>query len=1106
MIERAVGCLEKRGIRSSYAEHGIPLRSYRRLHSAFWSHGAGSIDLPSWWIALLQLPQTKEASEAAQEDTKPRFLDFLYPSQALVFIQKNISADSAIVRRHRQIVIAHQRSRAYASLTPDALLDPSDRATPLDAKEHTRQPADDDIHRDMTRAEHLKTQLDDFLLIDDGEADLSELWKVYLEIQNLALTLHPRQILRLLRCLTNSRSKVNQERSLQIFGSLPVTERKSIHYSYAISAALNTDKIEAATRLHSEASLGINVSIGTSSLLSYTVERRLWQVAVETWQAYWNHKVRNVESSDIWADVDTIPLIELWDCTLSALDFAAKLTELADTGAAASARGFALQLALRSFALRDTQDDSIHNITIIYGLKQVGTFYQVRRGNTEFKQSHFKPDSQIGVEHVNVEKQRQLFDKATSLQAPTYELYESATRQALSFSTKPYVTQALKFYQALRANAHITPTPNLLEALLRQVCEIKSQAGILLILDDYRHYHGTLTRDIYQLAIRGLAKQGHLRVVETLLEEYHLHYGKITSSSVANSILEAHKNRAEVKPVVETFKSLEDRYGFKPDRHSFEIVIATHARVGDVEGASTWYNSLLDSGLKPSSGGLVRLMTMFAKRGDVEVVKRLLRQSEAFGFETNIAMINRLVLAYVTNRQLADAEKLVHEVLQTTEKVSQKSYAWMWNCLLNAFAMRGNLEKVTDLHRKMRANDIPSDAVTFAALMNGFSIMKQPKLAHRILTDVMPQLGIMATSHHYSICMGGYLRTNLYHKVFSLYSEMLEKGIQADTGVHNILIRAAACIDAGGSLRSTIGSDQQIYELARRTFEQAMEDLDPAVLATSNHFTGVNRLDESFTSSYFSYLIFIHGKQRATDQVKDLYDRYIKVKLDLNMDVESILPYQMLSALMAADLKIGNHDAVDNFWDLSLKSARKLAHRAGTKYSNPGWVLPARRFILNVHLRHYMQSLLARSKDDEISNVIKHLHSCGYELDSKTWNFYIKALLRNNKVLLAFEYCEKELMPGWAAREPRMNAAIRRHLRTRQPTMLELDQGIRMPDYQTLVNLTAAFVESQSLIGAEGGIPATQRLSEVAPKTVDVVSRLPRIKDRLQRKLLGPPR
>ena len=382
---------------------------------------------------------------------------------------------------------------------------------------------------------------------------------------------------------------------------------------------------------------------------------------------------------------------------------------------------------------------------------------------------------------------------------------------------------------------------------------------------------------------------------------------------------------------MESFKGLEQRYGFKPNLHSFNILIRTHTRVGDVEGASTWFNNLLSSGFKPNQYTLVPLMAMFAKRGDLEAVKQLLRQSETYRIETNIAMIDSIVLAQVNNDQLVAAETLVHEALETVENVPRSSRTRMWNYLLNAFAMRGDLDKVTDLHRTMRANNIPSNATTFAALMHGLSIKRQPTAAHRVLTEVMEQLAIVPSALHYAICMSGYLLVKNNRRVFTLYAEMLNKEVKPDIAVHNLLIRAAANIDNDGSKEKGKGADQQKYEFARHTFDQVLKDLDPVELATTEpiKFVGTNRVDESFTSSYFSYLIFLHGKQKAMDQVKDLYDRFNKTKSALQMDIESTPPIQMLSALMVAHLNVNDYEAVNECWETSLKKARKLACRAG---------------------------------------------------------------------------------------------------------------------------------------------------------------------------------
>ena len=554
---------------------------------------------------------------------------------------------------------------------------------------------------------------------------------------------------------------------------------------------------------------------------------------------------------------------------------------------------------------------------------------------------------------------------------------------------------------------------------------------------------------------------------------------------------------------METFDVLESRYRFKPNFTSYTEVIQTHTRVGDVEGATTWYNRLLDAGFKPGHQALVPLMAMFANRGDLEAVKQLLRQSEIYGIDTSIAMINSLVVARVKNDQLAAAEMLVYDALQTVEKVPPHARTRMWNYLLNAYAMRGDLDKITEVHRKMRANNIPSNATTFAALMHGLSIKRQPAAAYRILTDVMPQIQILPTPLHYAICMSGYLLDKNFPKLFLLYAEMLRLQIKPSVAIHSLLIRAAAAIDSKDSQQSDAGTSTQEYVIARQTFEQALEDLDPMELATTDpiKFVGVHRLDEAFSSSYFSYLIFIHGRQKAMDQVRLLYQRFKTKQRDLHMDLESSPPFQMLSALMVANIRDENFEIVDQCWTMSLAGARRLARRLGAKVTEPGWVLPARRYILNIHFRHYARSLVLRDKYEEIHKIVSYLHECGYELDSKSWNMYVRILIESNQILLGFEYCEKELMDSWEGWEPTNVKYIKKSLRIRQPKRLEPHR--RLPTYETLVYLAAAFVDAQSTLSAQGGKSLSEQLYAIAPKTVDAVRNLPRFNDPLQRRLLS---
>ena len=1099
MIERAAGCLEKGGTCLSRTVSRKPLRSQRLLHSTFWAHGAGSIDLPSWWIALLQLPRAKETPKTLRETARPIFLDFLYPPATLASVQNSSNADPAIFGRQRRARTVPRRSRAYASLT--ALASDED-STLKEAESSAHLSQHDEALDPKSHDDALLTRLDQLLVVDDHEANHSELWDIYTDLRNRSVVLHPRQIVRILRCLARSDSKDNHQRLLELFYSIPKNSRKSIHYSFAISSSLNHDHVFAAMSLHTEAMSNVHADIGTSSLFSYLIERELWQLAVNVWRNHYKDP-----RADIWAVVDAIPLPELWIRASSAIDFAAGIIELAPGSSASASRDFATQLTLRSFALRSSLNDDVYRATNVYGLRRVQVFRHLRG---RYHSRVLKPGV-VETQYPNIDRHQQLFTKALKLKK-SLSLYEAAIYQVLSFKSRLYTVQALKYYQAYRSNIRVTPTRKLLEALLGQLCANHSEAGMFLILSDYRHYFGELSAKAFRLVIPEFAFQGNRRAVEDLLDEFLTRFHRISNSNIGNAILHVCIRRGEVKRTVQTFEEMETRYRFKPDLWSYNAVIEAHARVGDIEGASVWFNRLLDTNFKPNGRTLIPLMAMFAKRGDLQAVQQLLRQSEAYNIETDIAMIDALVLAQINNDQLATAEVLVYDALETVEKVPHKSRTRMWNYLLNAFAMRGDLDKLTALHRKMRDEKIPSNATTFAALMHGLSIKRQPAAANRIMIEVMPQLGILPTALHYAICMSGYLACRNYRRIFTLYAEMLKQEVRPDMSVHNLLIRAAGAIDSQKSRLTDQNSDQQHdglakvdqeqYELARQSFEQALKDLDPALLATTEpiKFVGHNRLDETFSSSYFSYLIFLFGARKAMEEVQTLYEKYRTTKQNLYMDVEAIPPIQMLSALMVANLRNKDFEAVDQCWQLSLQGAQKIARRVGAKTSDPGWVLPARRFVLNAQLRVYMRSLVLRSRHEAIPKLLERLQQCGYDFDSRTWNYYIQVLVQSNQILLAFELCEKELMSGWEGWEPLNVRYIKRALHLRQPKQLEPHR--RLPSYETLVHLAAAFVDAQSSLSTKGGKPISQYLFDVAPKAVDAVYHLPRFNDPLQRRLL----
>ena len=973
------------------------------------------------------------------------FMDFLYPAQTLAFFRQLVSRDVTSFG-HRQKRIIHPRSRGYTSSARDSTNSVGPNVVEGDTESiETRVTAGDEVRKRLSRLlENL-----------DSTGNNEELWQTYQSLQDMSLSSSPAELMKLLERLSTSKTKIDIERALTLFAGIPVSERRASHYQHAIIASLSQDDLETALNFHREAIPRVQGSLGTSAILLYTVQREQWQPAIETWHGYWFYRQMYFGRPTIWTEVDALPLTELMDKAASAADFAIGMAESTSQDSAVAARDFALQLILRSFTIRKTKFDP--------------------------------------------RKQEELFEKARALKEPELEMYRAAILQLLSIDSHDHGRAAIQRYRRLRNTTEIQPDLSLMNAILNRLCAIRSSAAVFMILEDYRRYHDGPPAAALKKIIDELARQGNSEAVFTLFEEFRTRFGTPENPDLYNSLLFVYFRRGQVEKVVEVFQSLQDDYGFVPNLKSWNFVIATFARVGDNDGALSWYKKLSKNNLKPDSNTYLTMMAMYAKRGDLEAVASLFQQSRTEDVRSTIPMLDNLVLAQVNSDQVAEARETAEKALRMDLDGSNGSRTRMWNILLNAYAMRRDFEKISEIHHRMQEAGVPSDGMTYAALMQSLVIAKQIDAAQKILLKIMPQLRIRASPLHYAIVMGGFLAVGNHLRVFALYDRMLKRNVMPVPSTQNVVLRAAASVDIDKADKDVTEGEPMNFSRAHEILEQTLANMDPMELARNEpvKFFGVSRLDEAFSSSYFSYLIFLYGRRNALDKVSELYDRYTTTAQKFRQDVEFSPPIQMLTALMVAHLQADDHEEVERCWYLALDKAEKLARRStASDLSEPGWVLPSRRFIMNIPLLHYMKSLEAQNRINDLTATIDDLHFSGYALTNKSWNAYIQVLVRNDQQNLAYELCERELMDGWPSWEAMGGSwRIKDRFRAMGPSRLQPDK--RMPSYPTFVFLAGAYMDAQS-----GDITRLEGWRKVAPRTVDAVRNMPKLDDDWQARVL----
>ena len=1036
------------------------IRSRRHLHSAFWSHGAGNIDLPSWWMLFLQSPCAAQETRSSKGHEIPRaafssglqeiFLDFLYPVHTLALIRRLKRSTNA--QHHAAQNIKHY-SRSYTSIAADFINGAKAFGTA------TQDEAQDASMRSSTETSQtgdaIRRAINEMLDSKDHTWIYDELWQHYQALSEMAQTLSPQDLIKMLRCLGTSERTIDVERAVALFDSIPVPQRRAIHYSYAVSAALSLKDLDTAIDIHREALARISGSIGTAAVLQYTVQHEKCLSAIDTWHMYWVNKLHYYTRPDIWTGVNALSLPDLMDKAISAADFAISTSESSLDKTAVAARDFALELIRQTFRIQNASFD--------------------------------------------IHKQWRLIQKAKTLDASDMTTQAMALEQLLSISSREHGHRSLNLYRLLRKEPTFLPSTALLSLVTDKLLAEKTNFGMSMIIEDWRIYHRKLPRGIAIGVARCLAQLGQLESLQNLFRICSTHGGLI-GIAWYHIFLFVHNRRADPEGVVRAFNDLQKEFHCKPTLRAWNYVIGTFSRIGDIEGALSWFNKLLESDLRPDSRTYFLLMSMYAKRGDWEAAHDLYQQSKMDGIKTSILMIDSLVLANINNERLAEAEQLVKEALQIKLEGSR---TFMWTILLNAYALRKEIEKVSELHKQMQDSEIASDGMTYAALMTSLAIAKVPQAAYKILDKVMPRAQIKRTSLHYAIVMGGYLAIEDYGKIFEVYKNMLTRNLSPTMSTQNILLRAAASVDKGNQVSDKDPEIQPELVRARQAFEQTISSLDPIELAASEprKSVGSNPLNES-SSTYFEYLIFLYGKDAAFAKVTELYERYISTSTRFsNRDVEASPPIRLLSALMVAHLRAGNHEELERCWYLALDRAEKLACRARAVTSEPGWVLNSRRLIMNLPLRQYITSLSEQGRMHDLISTINELHSFGFALNSPNWNHYIQHLAQSPEPrhqLLAFELCERELIPTWPGwdrfGDPKY---VKIKLRAMINNTLNSPNG-KMPAYLTLVHLAAVYLQ------AKQGIRLTplRHFDRVAPKTVEALSNMPRMADRHQITLL----
>ncbi|MCJ1370474.1 hypothetical protein MMC20_001687 [Loxospora ochrophaea] len=886
-------------------------------------------------------------------------------------------------------------------------------------------------------------------------------WQEYHKFEHLQESIPQETLRNILHAFSLKSTLPDAKRSLDLFGRMPMSERQEGDYSCAIKAALRLDNLGEAMAIYEEADLRTRTGVVGSDLLQHLVTQKSWHKASEMWESYCLQVQDRSSISNIWHGLETLELEDLMAKATEALVFVNDLVTTSQIDTNSSICKFTSQLVLRALG--------------VHGRR------------------------------FNVDVQRALFRELEVICPRTLDHYALVISQAVHIggSSNAHWAAAVRFYRQLRGRDGMVPSQSIIENVTNAMYRLDSADGLMELTDHYEEYSIYPSLALFPRIISALANHGRSEAVYRLFHQYRERTNYIRPS-IFRSLLLVHSRRGEVDETITGFNKLSQEYNFEPDVRCWNIVISAFARVGNIAGALGFIERLLQSRVKPDVYTYGIMMTFYAGRGDIEAIEEWHEKAKSQRIDDSSVYMDSLVMANIQNDEIEKARGLLDEALKMRWSHNRARLTRMWNYVLNAYALRADIDTVAELRKEMAGHQIPFNGPTYAALLQCLAVARQANAAWSILKRTMPQQNIRPTALHYAVVMGGFLSTREYTKFFSVFKDMLRKGIRPSFGNRTLLIKAAADLDLEQR------QDPARLQRAEDALESICENMDAMDIADREPLQTVGNqlLREAYPSNYFEYLMLTYARLGQYDKVSMLYDKYLAKLKEMQPNAEVSPPMKMLTAIMYMYLRREQYDEVERYWYLASLKAEALSRRSASKVNSEqtGWVLYSRRFILCTPLFHYMKALHSENRQEDLVTIVENLQSYGYELNHACVNQYIE-YIADYEPAKAFELCETELMQDWTGWPPtfvRRDEQGRSYYQLPEPPRLHKTK--KLPKYETLVKLASVFRTARQngifVSASQSQKLDVDALARIAPNVVWAVETMPRVNDDVQAKYL----
>ncbi|KAJ0298657.1 hypothetical protein COL5a_006910 [Colletotrichum fioriniae] len=1055
MLERTAATLE-----SCTSLHALPsatrqLRSQRRLHTGFWQHGAASIDISSYLLAV-RSHATEQPTYSDPPPTPPEtlaastfLLDFLYPSGTASFLRR---ASPGLPHDHlASIRRLPRRSRPFTSSTvatfttdpdsPETLsTNRGDEPAVQDRRYEYQQDVDpteendfeaeeDEDGYDITSSHDThsgpsyagagsRPQLMRDLMADQDTEYFGSIWQLYSQLEP---SLQPDFRPEIIEYLYRSANVIDARRVALLFPQIDDSQWTTLTLTSVVTAYLRLGREKEALRLYHTALDEKAFVCGLDELLGYFFAKGDWKTV-----------------NQVWASYHTVYLAKGINC--------GKLPRLAATpDLGALAMSFAKEV--------EAQEPEVAQRLRILLNKAV------RRAI----QQPCKPKEALPLLKL-IEKD----------QSKWFNIYLS---EALARGQREGLAEVYRVY---RSFPKTRPHWRILHGMF-DIFYPEDVVGLEQVYEDYHTSYGGLDRWGFRKFLKYYASRGDVKSLERLWDNYvsaYRHRHVLREPETFNYVINAYANLQDYKSARRFFDEMRDKHGVTPNTESWnQLLKSTYANYGL---AMSVFEELCES-VSPDKYSFATIMSTSSTDGDIAKTLQLLERAKSLGIEPDTTMLEKVIRAYSWHDR---TRAMLSVCVDAHANNVPGDHAILWNAVLRSQAQRRNLPAVARDLEAMAKQGVKWTPETHTQLLRALVRCGQTQMAYRLLRSAAFEKSFKVVPDHFETVVQAALddrHLGLARKLTKQSRRYKTKSVKGRIDQARIMMKQQ--LFAYNQDRNNADGVEELMACIRDLANIVYTSVDLGPSGSSiRRADSLHRLRVLLDKA-----IQLFAAYGDYDSVRELQQLQRDITAATTSSVNNETPVQWLYYMMKEDASNKKYEEALAKW--RQMHDRVLAIARPTEWGgNRRAVLPRHRYRLSKPFETFTRICVELQSRTRLKRGFEKLLSSGFMLERRALNLLVQGLARTGAWMDACKVCEEYLMLRWTGwQQNRIRAQVKRNLPLVTRRVQSSSQVLRPTSY-TIILLSKEYHDLRRTAMWSGeAVRKFNTFKELCPRLADAL-------------------